>query len=115
MESALWPDWPHRCLGQFFLFLVRTVLVPQSSRVLTYPDSGNSSGRRIATLSDVGSGSSGGPAPPSGGHGHAPSSSDDENENSGQEGESWFAGGERRCARIQWLIVLFRDSDRAHV
>ena len=111
MESALRSDWPHRWLGHFFL-VVRTSPVPQSFGVLTNPRSGNSSGRRIATLSDVGS-SGGAPAPPpSSGQSHGSSSSDDENSNSGQEGESWFAGGERRCALDLFLIVFARSPER---
>jgi UBX domain-containing protein 1 len=58
------------------------------------------SGRRVATLGDVGSsgpptGGAGG-----GGPGRGPDDDDDSDDENGprDEGESWYAGGERRCA-----------------
>lgn len=45
----------------------------------------------MATLRDIGSG----PMPYSGGHSNSDGGEDEENEGN-DEGESWFAGGERR-------------------
>ncbi|KAH8105335.1 ubiquitin-related domain-containing protein [Cristinia sonorae] len=66
----------------------------------------SSGGRRIATLRDVGSG--GGGMPSMGGHaghaghGHDDDDDDDEDENENRdEGESWFAGGERSGISVQ--------------
>ncbi|CCM00209.1 uncharacterized protein FIBRA_02237 [Fibroporia radiculosa] len=58
----------------------------------------DSSGPRVATLRDVGSG-----APPTmGGPGRASDDDDDDDENdSATQGESWFAGGERSGISVQ--------------
>ncbi|KAH8814622.1 hypothetical protein DL96DRAFT_1752964 [Flagelloscypha sp. PMI_526] len=65
-------------------------------------DGGNSSGggRRIATLGDMGGGSSlGGGVPPS--RHSNDDDDDDEEDDDPQEGESWFAGGERSGISVQ--------------
>lgn len=50
----------------------------------------------MATLRDIGSGSGGPPRTGgSAGHGHG-NDADDDDDDEKDEGESWFAGGERR-------------------
>jgi len=54
---------------------------------------------RIGTLRDIASGglpSAGGGGPPGGHAGHGHGDDDDDENGGGDEGESWFAGGERR-------------------
>ncbi|RDX50668.1 SEP-domain-containing protein [Lentinus brumalis] len=61
--------------------------------------SSSSGGRRIATLNDI---SSGGPSG-GGGHAHAHGDDDDDDEDEapGDEGEDWYAGGERSGISVQ--------------
>lgn len=67
---------------------------------------GSSGGRRIATLGDLGS--SGAPASGHGGggghgghdHAHSDDDDDDEDDRPGDQGEDWYAGGERRYVRL---------------
>ncbi|KAI0764262.1 hypothetical protein BD413DRAFT_615967 [Trametes elegans] len=65
--------------------------------------SSSGGGRRIATLGDLGSGS--GPSLGGGhaGHGHAHPDDDDdeEDEHAGDQGENWYAGGERSGISVQ--------------
>lgn len=73
----------------------------------TNSSSSRSGAQRIATLGDIGS--SGAPPAPSGHSGHGHSSSDDDDDERGDaekdEGESWFAGGERRYVVLAFKIL----------
>ncbi|KAI1788231.1 hypothetical protein LXA43DRAFT_1026165 [Ganoderma leucocontextum] len=68
---------------------------------------GSSGGRRIATLGDLGS-SGGPPSGPGGGgghgghgHAHGDDDEDDEDDRPGDQGEDWYAGGERSGISVQ--------------
>jgi UBX domain-containing protein 1 len=59
----------------------------------------------MGTLKDL---TSSGPPPMPGGVGRGDDDDDDDDdEGEDREGESWFAGGERRCAILRYLWLIY--------